>query len=43
MCIIFGSSYNTCKFQLSDLLNGDSQLYLMEFSEIMFMKVLWKS
>lgn len=37
------TSHNTCKFQLSDLLNGAIQLCLMAFSEIMFVKVLWKS
>lgn len=43
MYVILGSSHNTCKLQFSVLLNGDIQFYLMEFSDIMFMKVLWKS
>ena len=33
---------NTHKYQLFDPLNKDIRLYLMEFPEIMFMKVLWK-
>lgn len=37
-----GSIPNTYKFQLSDLLNKDMQLYPIEFSEIMLMKVVWK-
>lgn len=39
---ILGPSHNTCKLQFSYLLNGDDQLQLMDFSEILLMKVVWK-